>query len=66
MNLSQAQFALRSGLEEATVTDRGQGRSQPNATAMTLIRAIHRHPEAVLDALTAGASVSEEGGASTC
>ena len=51
LQLSQAQFALRFGLEEATVKNWEQGKSKPNATAMTLIWTIYRHPEAVVDAL---------------
>jgi DNA-binding transcriptional regulator YiaG len=54
LHLSQAQFALRFGLEEATVKNWEQGKSKPNATAMTLIWTIHRHPEAVVDALAMG------------
>ncbi|MBE7200496.1 MAG: type II toxin-antitoxin system MqsA family antitoxin [Parafilimonas terrae] len=51
LHLSQAQFALRFGLEEATVKNWEQGKSRPNIAAMTLIWTIHRHPEAVIDAL---------------
>lgn len=51
LHLSQAQFALRFGLEEATVKNWEQGKSKPNATAMALIWTIYRHPEAVVDAL---------------
>ncbi|GJD43119.1 hypothetical protein AFCDBAGC_0964 [Methylobacterium cerastii] len=59
LRLSQAQFALRFGLEEATVKNWEQGKSKPNATAMTLIWTIHRHPEAVVDALAvSGTAVS--------
>ncbi|EAU40969.1 DNA-binding protein [Fulvimarina pelagi HTCC2506] len=47
LHLSQAQFALRFGLEEATVKNWEQGKSKPNATAMTLLWTIHRNPEAV-------------------
>ncbi|MGX7706431.1 helix-turn-helix domain-containing protein [Methylobacterium sp. Gmos1] len=53
LRLSQSQFALRFGLEEATVKNWEQGKSKPNATAMALICTIHRHPEAVVDALAA-------------
>lgn len=60
LHLSQAQFALRFGLEEATVKNWEQGKSKPNATAMTLIWTIHRHPEAVVDALAKGATTTEE------
>lgn len=59
LHLSQAQFALRFGLEEATVKNWEQGKSKPNATAMTLIWTIHRHPEAVVDALAAEAARAE-------
>ncbi|MCJ2061829.1 type II toxin-antitoxin system MqsA family antitoxin [Methylobacterium sp. J-088] len=51
LHLSQAQFALRFGLEEATVKNWEQGKSKPNATALALLWTIHRHPEAVVDAL---------------
>lgn len=60
LHLSQAQFALRFGLEEATVKNWEQGKSKPNATALTLIWTIHRHPEAVVDALAAREAASEE------
>jgi DNA-binding transcriptional regulator YiaG len=49
--LSQVQFALRFGLEEATVRNWEQGKSKPNATAMTLLWTIHRHPDAVASAI---------------
>ncbi|WP_244046926.1 type II toxin-antitoxin system MqsA family antitoxin [Methylobacterium sp. J-030] len=60
LHLSQAQFALRFGLEEATVKNWEQGKSKPNATAMALIWTIHRHPEAVVDALSTRGSAPEE------
>ena len=47
LRLSQSQFALRFGLEEATVKNWEQGKSRPNATAMTLLWTIHRNPDAV-------------------
>lgn len=47
LRLSQVQFALRFGLEEATVRNWEQGKSKPNATAMTLLWTIHRNPDAV-------------------
>jgi DNA-binding transcriptional regulator YiaG len=59
LRLSQAQFALRFGLEEATVKNWEQGKSQPNATAMALICTIYRHPEAVMDALSRSGSSKE-------
>ena len=58
--LSQAQFALRFGLEEATVKNWEQDKSKPNATAMALLWTIHRHPEAVLDALATGRVTTTE------
>lgn len=60
LQLSQAQFALRFGLEEATVKNWEQGKSKPNATARALIWTIHRHPEAVMDALGTRASMMGE------
>ena len=54
LHLSQAQFALRFGLEEATVRNWEQGKSKLNTAAMTLIWTIYRHPEAVVDALAMG------------
>ncbi|TXM87691.1 helix-turn-helix domain-containing protein [Methylobacterium sp. WL116] len=64
LHLSQAQFALRFGLEEATVKNWEQGKSRPNATAMTLIWTIHRHPEAVVDALATCGAATEADAAS--
>lgn len=59
LQLSQAQFALRFGLEEATVKNWEQGKSKLNAAAMTLIWTIYRHPEAVVDALAMGGPMIE-------
>ncbi|KQT87129.1 helix-turn-helix domain-containing protein [Aurantimonas sp. Leaf443] len=47
LGLSQMQFALRFGLEEASLRNWEQGKSRPNAAARTLLWTIHRHPEAV-------------------
>lgn len=60
LHLSQAQFALRFGLEEATVKNWEQGKSKPNATAMALLWTIYRHPEAVMDALATRESTMSE------
>lgn len=63
LHLSQAQFALRFGLEEATVKNWEQGKSKPNATAMTLIWTIYRHPEAVVDAFARGGTATVDAAA---
>ncbi len=54
LGLSQMQFALRFGLEEATVRNWEQGKSRPNATAMTLLWTILRHPDAVTRSIERG------------
>ncbi|MCW4115129.1 helix-turn-helix domain-containing protein [Aurantimonas sp. MSK8Z-1] len=49
--LSQSAFALRFGLDESTLRNWEQGRSEPGLAALTLLWTIHRHPEAVIASL---------------
>jgi DNA-binding transcriptional regulator YiaG len=49
--LSQEAFALRFGLDPATVQDWEQGHSEPDTAALTLLWTILRHPDAVESAL---------------
>jgi len=49
--LTQAAFATRFHLPVGTVRDWEQGRSKPDAPALTLLRIIEREPDAVLRAL---------------
>lgn len=49
--LSQEEFALRYGLEVASLRNWEQGRTQPEAAVRVLFRVIERNPRAVEDAL---------------
>lgn len=49
--LSQSAFALRFGLDEATLRNWEQGRSEPGLAALTLLWTIHRNPDAVMASL---------------
>lgn len=49
--LSQSAFAVRFGLDEATLRNWEQGRSEPGLAAMTLLWTIHRNPEAVVSSI---------------
>jgi putative transcriptional regulator len=49
--LSQEEFALRYGLEVASLRNWEQGRTQPEAAVRVLFRVIERNPEAVERAL---------------
>jgi DNA-binding transcriptional regulator YiaG len=49
--LSQEAFAVRYGLDLATLRNWEQGRSQPDAAANTLLWTIARNPEAVEESL---------------
>jgi DNA-binding transcriptional regulator YiaG len=50
--LSQEEFALRYGLEVASLRNWEQGRTQPEVAVRVLFRVIERHPEAVEAALS--------------
>jgi putative transcriptional regulator len=50
--LSQEEFALRYGLEVASLRNWEQGRTQPEAAVRVLFRVIERNPEAVEAALS--------------
>lgn len=50
--LSQEEFALRYGLEVASLRNWEQGRTQPEAAVRVLFRVIERRPEAVEAALS--------------
>lgn len=49
--LSQTAFALKFGLEESTVRNWEQGRSEPGLAALTLLWTIYRNPDAVVASL---------------
>lgn len=51
MGLSQAQFAAKFGFPPATLRNREQGRSRPDAPTRVLLAVIAKHPEAVEDVL---------------
>ena len=51
LGLSQEEFALRFGLDAATVRNWEQRRYQPGGAARVLLRVIERHPAAVEGAL---------------
>ena len=53
LGLTQENFALRYGLDLATVRNWEQGRVQPDTAARSLLRVIERAPEAVAEALAA-------------
>ena len=50
LGLSQAEFALRFGLELATVQNWEQGRYRPDPAAQLALKIIDRHPD-VVDAI---------------
>ncbi|MGH6980002.1 MAG: helix-turn-helix domain-containing protein [Stellaceae bacterium] len=50
--LSQEEFALRYGLEVASLRNWEQGRTQPELAVRVLFRVIERNPRAVEEALT--------------
>jgi DNA-binding transcriptional regulator YiaG len=52
LGLSQAEFALRFGLELATVQNWEQGRYRPDPAAQLALKLIDRHPE-IVDAVLA-------------
>jgi putative transcriptional regulator len=52
LGLSQEEFALRYGLEVASLRNWEQGRTQPELAVRALFRVIERNPEAVEAALT--------------
>jgi DNA-binding transcriptional regulator YiaG len=52
LGLSQAEFALRFGLEIDTLQNWEQGRYQPDAPAKLLLKIIEQHPETVEAVLT--------------
>jgi len=56
--LSQSAFARRFGFSPGAVRDWEQGRRRPDAAARTLLLVIARSPEAVEDAIRAGAPVA--------
>lgn len=51
LGLSQEEFALRFGLDVATVRNWEQGRYQPDGAARVLLKVIERHPAVVERAL---------------
>ena len=51
LGLSQAAFAAKFGLHQATIKNWEQGRTWPNGPARVLLAVIARHPEAVEDAI---------------
>jgi len=51
MALSQAQFAVRFGLDKNAVIEWEHGRRRPDRSARVLLRVIAKHPDAVVDAL---------------
>ena len=51
LELSQEEFALRFGLDVATVRNWEQGRYQPDGAARVLLKVIERHPSVVEGAL---------------
>ncbi len=51
LGLSQDEFALRFGLDVATIRNWEQGRHQPDGASRVLLRVIERHPAAVECAL---------------
>lgn len=53
LGLTQENFALRYGLDPATLRNWEQGRVQPDTAARSYLRAIERAPEAVAEALAA-------------
>lgn len=53
LNLTQADFARRFGVPLGTIRDWEQGRRQPDAPALVLLRVIDYEPDVVLRALAA-------------
>ena len=51
MGLSQAQFATRFGLPQATLRNWEQGRARPDAPTRVLLAVIAKHPKAAEDVL---------------
>lgn len=53
--LSQSKFAALMGISPATLRNWEQGRRKPEGSARILLRIVARHPEAVLDVVSATA-----------
>lgn len=51
--LSQAQFAQALGISQRTLQEWEQGRREPSGAAQSLIRIAQKHPEVVVESLTA-------------
>jgi len=51
--LSQDKFAALMGISPATLRNWEQGRRKPEGSARVLLRVVQRHPEAVLEAVSA-------------
>lgn len=51
--LSQAQFAQALGISQRTLQEWEQGRRKPSGAAQSLIRIAQKHPEVVVESLTA-------------
>jgi len=60
LGVSQAEFALRFGLELDTLQNWEQGRNQPDPAARLLLKVIELHPEIVADILV-GSAASRRG-----
>ena len=56
MGLSQAEFAIRFGLELDTLQNWEQGRNQPDPAARLLLKVIELHPEVVAGVFAGEAS----------
>ncbi|HEY3173748.1 MAG TPA: helix-turn-helix domain-containing protein [Thermoanaerobaculia bacterium] len=54
--LSQSKFAALMGISPATLRNWEQGRRKPEGSARILLRIVARHPEAVLDVVSATSS----------
>lgn len=53
LGLSQSEFALLIGVSVATLQNWEQGRRRPEGPARALLRIVEKHPDVVLDALSA-------------